>query len=143
MAYNMAKFEEHPVDGRNRRLCVHRKGATRSLGPRHALVQEKYKDLGQPVLIPGDMGTASYLLLGTQGALEQTWGSTCRGAGRQMSRKAALKRKRGEQLIQELEQESILIRPAGKKTVAEEMPEAYKERCGSGGGSLPPGRHLS
>ena len=127
VAHNIAKFEEHPVAGRSRRLCVHRKGATRSLGPGHPLVQDKYRDLGQPVLIPGDMGTASYLLLGTQSALEQTWGSTCHGAGRQMSRTAARKRKRGEQVIQELKEQGILIRAAGKMTVAEEMPEAYKD----------------
>ncbi len=127
VAHNIAKFEEHPVNGQTKRLCVHRKGATRSFGPGHPLVQEKYKDLGQPVLIPGDMGTASYLLLGTQTALEQTWGSTCHGAGRQMSRTAARKRKHGNQVIQELADQGILVRAAGKKTVAEEMPEAYKD----------------
>ena len=127
VAHNIAKFEEHRVNGQTKRLCVHRKGAPRSLGPGHPLVQEKYRDLGQPVLIPGDMGTASYLLLGTQSALEQTWGSTCHGAGRQMSRTAARKRKRGEQVIQELKQQGILIKAAGIKTVAEEMPEAYKD----------------
>lgn len=127
VAHNIAKFEEHPVNGQTKRLCVHRKGATRAFGPGHPLVQEQYRDLGQPVLIPGDMGTASYLLLGTQSALEQTWGSTCHGAGRQMSRTAARKRKRGEQVIQELAEQGILVRAAGKKTVAEEMPEAYKD----------------
>ncbi len=127
VTHNIAKFEEHQVNGQTKRLCVHRKGATRSLGPGHPLVQDKYRDLGQPVLIPGDMGTASYLLLGTQTALKESWGSTCHGAGRRMSRTAAKKRKRGEQVIQELKDQGILIRAAGIKTVAEEMPEAYKD----------------
>jgi len=127
VTHNIAKFEEHRVNGQTKRLCVHRKGATRSLGPGHPLVQDKYRDLGQPVLIPGDMGTASYLLLGTQTALKESWGSTCHGAGRRMSRTAAKKRKRGEQVIQELKEQGILVRAAGKKTVAEEMPEAYKD----------------
>jgi len=89
VAHNVAKFEEHEVEGRTRTLCVHRKGATRAFGPGRPEVPERYRDLGQPVLVPGDMGTASYLLLGTEAAMEQTWGSTCHGAGRQMSRRAA------------------------------------------------------
>ncbi len=119
VAHNIAKFEEHPVNGQSKRLCVHRKGATRAFGPGHPSLPAK--------LVPGDMGTASYLLVGTEAAMAQTWGSTCHGAGRQMSRTAARKRKHGNEVIRELEAQDIMIRAAGKKTVAEEMPEAYKD----------------
>ena len=127
VAHNIAKFEEHRVNGGSKRLCVHRKGATRAFGPGHPDVPQQYRQVGQPVLVPGDMGTASYLLVGTETAMKQTWGSTCHGAGRQLSRAAALKRKHGEQVIRELEAQGIIIRAAGRKTVAEEMPEAYKD----------------
>ena len=127
VAHNIAKFEVHPVDGRERRLCVHRKGATRAFGPGQAQVPEQYRAIGQPVLVPGDMGTASYVLLGTDAAMAQTWGSACHGAGRRLSRTAALKRARGEQVARELEARGILVRSAGKKTLAEEAPEAYKD----------------
>jgi len=127
VAHNIAKFEEHPVNGQSKRLCVHRKGATRAFGPGHPSLPAKYRAVGQPVLVPGDMGTASYLLVGTEAAMAQTWGSTCHGAGRQMSRTAARKRKHGNEVIRELEAQDIMIRAAGKKTVAEEMPEAYKD----------------
>jgi len=96
VAHNIAKFEEHRVNGGSKRLCVHRKGATRAFGPGHPDVPQQYRQVGQPVLVPGDMGTASYLLVGTEAAMEQTWGSTCHGAGRQMSRTAARKSKPGE-----------------------------------------------
>ncbi len=127
VAHNIAKFEEHPVNGKSKRLCVHRKGATRAFGPGHPSLPAQYRTVGQPVLVPGDMGTASYLLVGTEEAMAQTWGSTCHGAGRQMSRTAARKTKPGEQVIRELEAQGIMIRAAGKKTIAEEMPEAYKD----------------
>jgi len=127
VAHNIAKFEEHEVDGQVRRLCVHRKGATRAFGPGRSELPERYRSVGQPVIVPGDMGTASWLLVGTQDAMRETWGSTCHGAGRVLSRKAALKRKHGRQVAQELEQQGILVRSAGIRTLAEEMPDAYKD----------------
>ena len=127
VAHNVAKFEEHEVEGRTRTLCVHRKGATRAFGPGRPEVPERYRDLGQPVLVPGDMGTASYLLLGTEAAMEQTWGSTCHGAGRQMSRRAALRAQHGSEVLSKLQRQGIVVRSAGKKTLAEEAPEAYKD----------------
>jgi len=127
VAHNIAKFEDHMVGGVSRRLCVHRKGATRAFGPGHPLVPAHYRALGQPVIVPGDMGTASYVLLGTDTAMDRTWGSACHGAGRQLSRTAALKRARGDQVARELEARGIAVRSAGKKTLAEEAPEAYKD----------------
>ncbi|NLO73853.1 MAG: RtcB family protein [candidate division WS1 bacterium] len=138
VAHNIAKFEEHaasppsPLSGTERgdkgrlRLCVHRKGATRAFGPGHPEVPERYRQIGQPVIVPGDMGSGSYVLVGTEQAMRETWGSTCHGAGRQMSRHAALKAKRGSQVIEELAARGIILRAADKRTVAEEMPEAYK-----------------
>lgn len=110
-----------------RTLCVHRKGATRAFAPGHPEVPERYRAIGQPVIVPGDMGTASYVLVGTETAMRETWGSTCHGAGRQLSRHAALKAKHGSQVIQELAERGILLRAADKRTVAEEMPDAYKD----------------
>jgi len=127
VAHNIAKLETHPVNGRPRRLCVHRKGATRAFGPGLAEVPEAYRHLGQPVIVPGDMGTYSYLLLGTEGAMRETWGSTCHGAGRRMSRTQALKTKQGKQVYEELRAQGIEVRSVGIKTLAEEMPEAYKD----------------
>jgi len=130
VAHNIAKFEEHEIpgtSGETRRLCVHRKGATRAFGPGHPQVPERYRQVGQPVIVPGDMGTASYLLVGTETAMRETWGSTCHGAGRQMSRHAAMRAKSGSQVMQELAQQGILLRAADKRTVAEEMPDAYKD----------------
>ncbi|MGI5819320.1 MAG: RtcB family protein [Armatimonadota bacterium] len=127
VAHNVAKFEDHAVDGDVRRLCVHRKGATRAFGPGRDEVPERYRRLGQPVIVPGDMGTASWLLLGTDGAMEQTFGSTCHGAGRVMSRSAAMKRQHGREVQAELESRGIRVRSAGLKTLAEEAPYAYKD----------------
>ena len=127
VAHNIAKFEAHPVEGALRELCVHRKGATRAFPAGRPELPEVYRAVGQPVLVPGDMGTASYVLVGTETAMRETWGSTCHGAGRQMSRKAALKLKQGTQVIQELAAQGILLRAADKRTVAEEMPDAYKD----------------
>lgn len=127
VAHNIAKFEDHEVDGRKRRLCVHRKGATRSFAPGRPELPPIYRDIGQPVIVPGDMGTASWLLVGTDQAMRETWGSTCHGAGRLLSRAAALKRKRGHEVAAELESHGIRVRTAGMKTLAEEMPEAYKD----------------
>ncbi|GIW70770.1 MAG: RNA-splicing ligase RtcB [Planctomycetota bacterium] len=131
VAHNIAKVEEHQLDGERRKLLVHRKGATRAFGPGHPEIPEDYRDLGQPVLIPGDMGRYSFVLLGTEDAMRQTFGSTCHGAGRVQSRTAAKKAARGRDLRRELEQKSgVLVRAAGYATIAEEMPEAYKDVAG-------------
>jgi len=127
VAHNIAKFEEHEVDGRRMKLCVHRKGATRAFPPGHPDVPEDYRDVGQPVLVPGSMGTASYVLAGTQKAMELTFGSACHGAGRVMSRRKARKRVQGSQLRKELETQGIVIRAGSMKGLAEEAPAAYKD----------------
>jgi len=127
VAHNIAKIEQHNFEGSVKTLCVHRKGATRSFPAGHPDVPEDYKNIGQPVIIPGTMGTNSYLLVGTQKAMDQTWGSTCHGAGRVMSRTKALGMVRGEQLKQELEARNIAVRAKGFKTLAEEAPQAYKD----------------
>ena len=127
VCHNIAKKEEHVIDGKKRLVCVHRKGATRSFPPGHPAVCDDYRDVGQPILIPGDMGTASYVLAGTQKAMEETFGSTCHGAGRVMSRKAAKKASKGRAIQRELEDKGILVRWTGRSTLAEEMPEAYKD----------------
>ncbi len=127
VAHNIAKIERHPVQGQERELCVHRKGATRSFGPGRPEVPERYRHLGQPVIVPGDMGTASFLLLGTEQAMAETFGSTCHGAGRQMSRTQALKLQRSQQVFEKLRGQGITVKSAGRKTLAEEAPEAYKD----------------
>jgi tRNA-splicing ligase RtcB len=127
VCHNIAKWENHIVNGKERRLCVHRKGATRAFPPGHAQIPAAYRKIGQPVLIPGDMGRYSYVLTGTAGAYEETFGSTCHGAGRVMSRQAAKKAAHGHDIIADLAARGILIRAAGRATVAEEMPEAYKD----------------
>jgi tRNA-splicing ligase RtcB len=106
---------------------VHRKGATRAFPPGHPETPAAYREIGQPVLIPGDMGRYSYVLVGTQGAMRETFGSTCHGAGRLLSRHAAMKQARGHDIIGELARRGILVRAAGRATVAEEIPEAYKD----------------
>jgi tRNA-splicing ligase RtcB len=126
ICHNIAKIEEHEVDGKKRKLCVHRKGATRAFGPDKAEIPLKYRNVGQPVLIPGDMGTESYLLKGTKEA-EETFGSTCHGAGRIMSRHQALKNWRGEEIVKELKNRGIYVHPASFKVAAEEAPGAYKD----------------
>lgn len=127
VCHNIAKIEEHVVDGRTRRLCVHRKGATRAFAPGHRELPEDYRDIGQPVLIPGDMGRCSYVLTGTERAMEETFGSTCHGAGRMMSRHQAIRSAKGRSIARELSGRGIVVRAAGKSTMAEEMPEAYKD----------------
>ncbi|MBD3291281.1 MAG: RNA-splicing ligase RtcB, partial [Armatimonadia bacterium] len=127
VAHNVAKFEDHQVDGAVRCLCVHRKGATRAFGPGRIELPDCYRELGQPVIVPGDMGTASWLLVGTESAMERTFGSTCHGAGRVMSRTAATKRQHGREVQAELEGRGIRVRSAGLKTLAEEAPYAYKD----------------
>lgn len=126
VCHNIAKFEEHVIDGEKKEVCVHRKGATRAFGPDKKEIPLKYRDIGQPVIIPGDMGTESYLLKGTSEA-EETFGSTCHGAGRVMSRHQALKKWRGEEIVKELDKKGIYVHPASLKVVAEEAPNAYKD----------------
>ncbi|MFP4460466.1 MAG: RtcB family protein [Candidatus Zixiibacteriota bacterium] len=126
VAHNIAKFETHHIDGKEYEFLVHRKGATRAFAPGRQELPGHYRNLGQPVIIPGDMGTASYILLGTEGAMKETFGSTCHGAGRVMSRRKAKRTKKGSHVISDLKKKGIKIRAAGIKTVAEEMPEAYK-----------------
>ena len=127
VCHNIAKMEEHQVAGKQRRLCVHRKGATRAFPPGHAETPELYRTVGQPVLIPGDMGRYSYVLVGTQGAFDETFGSSCHGAGRIMSRHAAKKLAHRRNIVEELAAQGIVIRAASRATVAEEIPEAYKD----------------
>jgi len=114
VAHNIAKEEEHEVDGRRRRVLVHRKGATRAFP-------------GQPVLVPGDMGRYSYVLVGTEAAMRETFGSTCHGAGRLLSRTAAVKAARGRRIDRELAARGVMARSTGRDALAEEMPEAYKD----------------
>jgi len=127
VAHNIAKFEEHEVDGRRMKLCVHRKGATRAFGPGYPGLPTDYRDVGQPVLVPGSMGTASYVLVGTQKAMELTFGSTCHGAGRTMSRTQARKTVWGADLREELEEQGIVVRAGSNRRLAEEAPQAYKD----------------
>jgi tRNA-splicing ligase RtcB len=126
VAHNIAKIETHVVAGRRRRLCVHRKGATRAFPPGHEELPAAYRSIGQPVLIPGDMGRASYVLTGTVGAMEQTFGSTCHGAGRVLSREAAIAKARGRKIEAELAAAGVVARARGRTGLAEEQPEAYK-----------------
>ncbi|MDI7246382.1 MAG: RtcB family protein [Bacillota bacterium] len=127
VAHNIAKIEDHVVDGKRRRVCVHRKGATRAFPAGHPDVPADYRDVGQPVLVPGDMGRNSYLLVGTEKAMEETFGSTCHGAGRVMSRAAAKKTVSGAALQAELRERGIIAKAASKASLAEETPEAYKD----------------
>jgi tRNA-splicing ligase RtcB len=124
VCHNIAKFEEHG----GRKLCVHRKGATRAFGPGHPLLPAAYRDLGQPTFIPGDMGRASFLLIGKPGAMSDTFGSTCHGAGRAHSRTEMKRRTAGRDLFREMEQaHGVVVMGHGRDSVAEEMPEAYKD----------------
>jgi tRNA-splicing ligase RtcB len=127
VAHNIAKVEEHTVNGKKMKLVVHRKGATRAFPPGHPELPGKYKKTGQPVLIPGDMGRASFVLLGTEKAMEETFGSTCHGAGRVMSRHQAIRQAKGRAIWREMEDRGIIVKSAGRETLAEEMSEAYKD----------------
>jgi tRNA-splicing ligase RtcB len=127
VAHNIAKFENHKLGEETKKLCIHRKGATRAFAAGHEEVPDKYKQIGQPVLIPGDMGTHSYLLLGTDLAMRETFGSTCHGAGRVMSRTKALSRTRGRSIEKELAQKGIFVLSASDEVLREEVPEAYKD----------------
>ncbi len=127
VCHNIAKMETHTVEGRQREVCVHRKGATRAFPAGHSALPGAFRDTGQPVLIPGDMGTASYILLARPGALAQSFGSTCHGAGRTLSRSQAIKRLNRQKILQALSARGIKIRARGNKTLLEEAPDAYKD----------------
>lgn len=127
VAHNIAKVEEHIVNGKKRKLLIHRKGATRAFPPGHPELPDVYKHLGQPVIIPGDMGRASFVLLGTEKAMKESFGSTCHGAGRVMSRHQAIKKAKGRAIWREMADKGIIVRSAGRETLAEEMSEAYKD----------------
>ncbi|MEO0275171.1 MAG: RtcB family protein [candidate division WOR-3 bacterium] len=126
VAHNIAKREIHIIDNKEKSVIVHRKGATRAFPKNHKDVPDCYKDIGQPVLIPGSMGTGSYILVGTEKAMEETFGSTCHGAGRVLSRSAAIKRAKGRDIEAELKKVGVKLKAASKETVWEEIPEAYK-----------------
>jgi tRNA-splicing ligase RtcB len=127
VCHNIAKREKHLVDGKEKWVCVHRKGATRAFPAGHPMVPEIYRKVGQPVLIPGDMGRYSFVLVGTQRAMEETFGSTCHGAGRLLSRAQAKKTSKGRSIQKEMEGKGIYVMAEGRETLAEEIPEAYKD----------------
>jgi tRNA-splicing ligase RtcB len=127
VCHNVAKIEKHTVEGREKDLCIHRKGATRSFGPGRIEIPEAYRAVGQPVIIPGSMGTASYILLGTPGAEALSFSSTAHGAGRLMSRHEAIRRFRGEQIRDDLAKKGIELQSTSWKGIAEEAPAAYKD----------------
>ncbi len=127
VSHNLARMEVHEVDGEPVELCVHRKGATRAFPPGHPEVPRVYRAIGQPVIIPGDMGRYSYVLLGTEAAARETFGSVCHGAGRLLSRSKAKKRGRGRDIHGELARIGVRVRVHGRETLQEEMPEAYKD----------------
>jgi len=127
VAHNIAKFEHHIVDGQKKLLCVHRKGATRAFPAGHPELPAKYKAVGQPVIIPGDMGRASYVLVGQPKAMEETFGSTCHGAGRVLSRSAAIRTARGRSIAKELAEQGIIALARDRRSLAEEQPAAYKD----------------
>lgn len=126
VCHNIAKIESFKIDGVKKKLCVHRKGATRAYPAGHEAVPARYKSVGQPVLIPGDMGAGSYILVGQEKAMQETFGSACHGAGRVMSRTQAIKTSRGRSISRELADQGVLVMAGSKGTLGEEMPEAYK-----------------
>jgi tRNA-splicing ligase RtcB (3'-phosphate/5'-hydroxy nucleic acid ligase) len=126
VCHNIAKIETFPLDNREAQLCVHRKGATRAFPPGHRALPDRYRKTGQPVLIPGDMGTGSYVLAGTEKAFKETFGSTCHGAGRLMSRTQAMKASKGRSITRELADKGVVVMASGRETLREEIPEAYK-----------------
>jgi len=127
VCHNIAKIEKHKLKGIERKLCLHRKGATRAYPPGHHDLPRKYQEIGQPVLIPGDMGRYSFVCVGTQNAMDETFGSTCHGAGRIQSRKRAKMTGRGHDLYKEMDKMGVIVRAKGYQTIAEEMPYAYKD----------------
>lgn len=127
VAHNIAKVEEHTINGKKIKVVVHRKGATRAFPPNHPEIPNKYKSIGQPVLVPGDMGRYSFVLVGTNKAMQETFGSTCHGAGRVMSRSTALREEEANDIIERLAKSGIKLRADSKKTIVEESPDAYKD----------------
>ena len=127
VCHNMAKMETHDVGGVKKQLCVHRKGATRAFPPGHPDVSPPYRSVGQPVLIPGDMGRSSYVLVGTEQGFHETFGSACHGAGRVLSRHQAKKAAKGRSIVRELEDRGIIVKGASRATLVEEIPDAYKD----------------
>jgi tRNA-splicing ligase RtcB len=127
ITHNMGKIETHEVDGVSMRVCVHRKGATRAFGPGFEGLPDEYRPIGQPVLVPGSMGTASWVLVGTQASMEKSFGSSCHGAGRVMSRAKAKKSVWGEELRSSLEAQGVHVRAGSLAGLAEEAPQAYKD----------------
>ena len=127
VCHNIAKIEEHVIDGVTKKVCVHRKGATRAFAPGHPNVPAVYRSVGQPVIVPGDMGRNSYVLVGTERAMEISFGSTCHGAGRVMSRAQAARSRRSEEVRQALREAGVYARSASRAALAEESPEAYKD----------------
>ena len=127
VCHNIAKIETHTIEGRKKKVCVHRKGATRAFPAGHPALSAEYRHTGQPVLIPGDMGRASFVLAGEPGSMEETFGSACHGAGRLLSRSQAIKRTKGRSVEHELREMNVVTRSRGKKTLREEVPEAYKD----------------
>ncbi len=127
VAHNIAKIEEFNLEGKKRNVCVHRKGATRALGPGDERIPAAYRSVGQPVIIPGDMGRASFVLAGAKGAETISFNSTCHGAGRVMSRKAAIRNAKGKDIAKDLAGRGIIVKARGKLTLLEEVPEAYKD----------------
>ena len=126
VCHNIAKLEEHTVDGKKKKVWVHRKGATRAFPPEHPEIPQAYFHVGQPVIIPGDMGRASWVLAGLPGSMEKTFGTTCHGAGRVMSRTAAIQHAGGRRIDKELEARGVIARAQSRKGLAEEQPDAYK-----------------
>ena len=125
-ATTLPKSNHFNIAGVEKKLCVHRKGATRAYPAGHEAVPARYRSVGQPVLIPGDMGTGSYVLVGQEKAMQETFGSACHGAGRVMSRTQAIKNSRGRSISRELADQGVLVMAGSKGTLSEEMPEAYK-----------------
>ncbi|HSA03380.1 MAG TPA: RtcB family protein, partial [Candidatus Paceibacterota bacterium] len=127
VAHNIAKIESHDVDGRQQQVCVHRKGATRAFAPESEDLPVRYRPIGQPVLIPGDMGRCSYVLIGTAQAMRDTFGSSCHGAGRALSRVKAKEAAQGRDIVRELAQSGVIVRGQSRRTLDEEISEAYKD----------------
>lgn len=127
VAHNIAKFEQHTIDAAQKKVWVHRKGATRAFPPGHPEIPDRYQDIGQPVLIPGDMGRASWVLVGRQGSMDHSFGTTCHGAGRLMSRTKAVRHAKGRRIDHELAQRGVIARAQSWKGLAEEQPDAYKD----------------
>jgi tRNA-splicing ligase RtcB (3'-phosphate/5'-hydroxy nucleic acid ligase) len=127
VAHNIAKMERHTVDGAEAELCVHRKGATRAFPAGHPGVPEAYRAVGQPVIVPGDMGRASWVLVGGPAAMERSFGTSCHGAGRTLSRTAAVKAARGRDVRAELAARGVVARATSRRGLDEEQPDAYKD----------------